>query len=390
VPQAVFTAPKRSIEWRLTTGYLLALSIVALLTVTSHFVLTSVLKTQDGSAAVINVSGRQRMLSQRIASLAGQYALGNLTARAPLLTATDQFETEHEALIHGGGGLGLAPARSPALNALYFVGSDPLDAQMRRYIAEAREVAALPPGDPGMKPVLGLLFAQAQAPLLRGLEQVVSVHERQSERELAKLQAIQEATLCVVLLTLLLEALAIFRPLVRRVSRYARQLVTLATLDPLTGALNRRSFFERGGLALDEARRNGGPVSALMIDADHFKRVNDTYSHAGGDAVLRALVAALKQETRGGDLIGRLGGEEFAVLLPQTGMDAAQHTAERLRAAVAALAVDVDDAVVRFSVSIGLAAHSGADDGLDALLARADRALYAAKANGRDRVEIAA
>ena len=390
MPQAIFAAPKRSIERRLTIGYLLALSIVALLTLTSHFVLTSVLKTQNGSAAVINMSGRQRMLSQRIASLAAQYTLGNLADRAPLLTATDQFERAHDALIHGGGALGLAPASSPALRALYFGGTDPLDAEMRRYIAEARQVAAYPPGDPGVRPVLALLFAQAQAPLLHGLEQVVAAHQHQSERELAKLEGIQDVTLCVVLLTLILEALAIFRPLVRRVSRYALQLVTLATLDPLTGALNRRSFFEHGGLLLEEAHRRGGTVSALMIDADHFKRVNDTYSHAGGDAVLQALVSALKRGTRGGDLIGRLGGEEFAVLLPQTSAETARQTAERLRAAVAALGVQVDDAVVRFSVSIGMAAHSPRDAGLEALLARADRALYAAKANGRDRVEVAA
>jgi diguanylate cyclase (GGDEF)-like protein len=390
VPHAKTAVPTRAIEQRLTISYVVALSIVALLTLTSHAVLTSVLKTQDGSAAVINISGRQRMLSQRIASLAAQYALGDASVRLPLKTATDQFERQHDALIHGDGALGLSPARSPDLRALYFSGADPLDTQMRRYRAEARQVETFPPGDVRMKPILTLLFGAAEAPLLHGLEAVVAIHQRQSERELARLEEIQDATLIVVLLTLLLEALAIFRPLVRRVSSYARQLVTLATLDPLTGALNRRSFFERGALTLEQASSETGAVSALMLDADHFKRINDTYSHAGGDAVLKALVATLKLETRGGDLIGRLGGEEFAILLPRTSPAAAWQTAERLRAAVSALAVETGDARISFSVSIGLAGTAGPDDELDALLARADRALYLAKANGRNRVEIAA
>ena len=386
----MITSPSRSIERRLTVGYLFALSMVALLTLTSHFVLTAVLKTQDGSAAVINVSGRQRMLSQRIASLAAQYALRDPEVRAPLIGAIDQFERQHSALIHGGGGLGLAPVRSPVLRALYFAGPDPLDAQVRRYIAEARQAAALSPGDPRLSPVVKLLFTQAQAPLLHGLEEVVAVHEHESERDLGRLALIQDTTLLVVLLTLVLEALAIFRPLVQRVSSYSRQLVTLASLDPLTGTLNRRSFFERGNVILTEAQRVGGAASVLMIDADHFKRINDTYSHAAGDAALNALATALTLGTRSGDLVARLGGEEFAILLPRTGVEAARETAERLRGAVSALAVDTEGAVIRFSVSIGLAGLMVADGGLETLLARADQALYAAKANGRNRVEIAA
>jgi diguanylate cyclase (GGDEF)-like protein len=391
VPHALTAAPDRSLERRLTIAYVVALSIVALLTLASHAVLTSVLKTQDGSAAVINVSGRQRMLSQRIASLAAQYALGDAAAGAPLKAATDQFERQHESLIHGDPSLGLSAPRSPELKALYFLsGPDSLNSEVRQYIAEARQVGAFPPGDARMKPILTRIFAQARAPLLHGLEAVVAIHQQESEREVAKLEGIQDATLIVVLLTLLLEALAIFRPLVRRVSRYAGQLVTLATIDPLTGVLNRRSFFERGALSLEQACREASVVSALMIDADHFKRVNDTYSHAAGDAVLKALAATLSHETRGTDLIGRLGGEEFAVLLPRTTLAAAQQTAERLRLAIDGLAVETGGAAIRFSVSIGIAGAVGNADGLDALLACADRALYRAKANGRNRVETAA
>jgi diguanylate cyclase (GGDEF)-like protein len=239
-----------------------------------------------------------------------------------------------------------------------------------------------------VKPVLTRLFAQA-TPLLQGLEKVVTVHEQASETVLMRLERIQDATLIVVLLTLLLEALGIFRPLVQRVSLYARQLVNLATTDPLTGALNRRSFMERGLEAIRDCRREQGALGALMIDADHFKRINDTFQHAGGDAVLQALTQTLKREVRGGDLVGRLGGEEFAVLLPRTGLAAAQQTAERVRLAISSMQVEREGATIPVTVSIGLTVLAQGDASIDALLARADQALYSAKRNGRNRVEVA-
>lgn len=382
------TPLSRSIERRLTIGYICALTIVALFTIVSHFVLVGVLKTQDGSAAVINMSGRQRMLSQRIASLAAQYTLGDVQVRPQLVAATDRFARQNDSLVHGDPAIGIAPATLPALRSLYFSPPVRLDAKTQDYVAEAQQIADAPPGDPRMKPVLTRLFAQA-TPLLQGLEQVVTVHERASETVLMRLERIQDATLIVVLLTLLLEALGIFRPLVQRVSLYARQLVNLATTDPLTGALNRRSFMERGLEAIRDCRREQGALGALMIDADHFKRINDIFQHAGGDAVLQALTQTLKREVRGGDLVGRLGGEEFAVLLPRTGLAAAQQTAERVRLAVSSMQVEREGATIPVTVSIGLTVLAQGDTSIDALLARADQALYSAKRNGRNRVEVA-
>jgi len=380
-----------SIARRLTIGYLAALSIVALLTIVSHLTLQHALRTDTGSAAVVNMSGRQRMLSQRIASLAAQYAMGDSGARASLTVALAQFDRAHARLIQGDPAQDLPPASaSPGLEALYFGGTDSLDAQVRRYSAEAKAIAALPPADPRMKPLLTALFAQAQAPLLAGLEAVVSAHQSASERQLKRLKTIQDTTLIVILLTLMIEALAIFRPMVHRISRYALQLMTLATIDPLTGALNRRSFFERSTAALEQGRRSPQPLSVLMIDADRFKQINDQHGHAAGDAVLKALAATLRESTRGIDIVGRLGGEEFAVLLAEADQVSASQTAERLRATVAALRVEIDGAVIRFTVSIGVALVAPADTLLDIALARADAALYVAKESGRDRIECAA
>jgi diguanylate cyclase (GGDEF)-like protein len=160
---------------------------------------------------------------------------------------------------------------------------------------------------------------------------------------------------------------------------------SLARTDELTGLANRRAFYEAGERALEWARRYDHPLSLVMLDIDHFKRINDMRGHAAGDAALRGLAETLRSGVRAADVVGRLGGEEFALLLPQTPLgDAAAH-AERLRAAIGQTIVVHQREEVRFTCSFGVAQMQGSDD-LDALIARADAALYRAKEEGRDRV----
>lgn len=170
----------------------------------------------------------------------------------------------------------------------------------------------------------------------------------------------------------------------------------LAETDPLTQLANRRHYSEQYGKAAARRRRDGSPLAMLMLDIDFFKRVNDRWGHASGDLVLVALAGALRANLREPDLPARLGGEEFAVLLPDTTLAQATETAERLRrvveATVVAPAADAPpqadgDGRIRFTVSIGVAeAGTDACPTLDAMLATADRRLYAAKQAGRNRV----
>jgi diguanylate cyclase (GGDEF)-like protein/PAS domain S-box-containing protein len=157
--------------------------------------------------------------------------------------------------------------------------------------------------------------------------------------------------------------------------------------DHLTGLANRRAFFETAGLELQRWARAPRPVSLLLIDADHFKRINDAHGHAAGDAVLRHLAAAMSASFRAMDMLARLGGEEFVVLLPGTPLDGAAAVAERLCRRLAEQAVVVDGRAIPCTVSIGVATMDTSIDGVDALVQRADRAMYAAKALGRNRVE---
>lgn len=167
-----------------------------------------------------------------------------------------------------------------------------------------------------------------------------------------------------------------------------RQLRQLATIDDLTGTLNRRAFFAAAGQEMERAVRYGNAVSVVMFDLDHFKQVNDSYGHALGDQALRETATALRASLRDVDILGRLGGEEFAILLPETPLAGAMEVAERLRHAISAIRIPQDSGAppLTLTASLGVAERMAAEITVDKVLARADLALYRAKADGRNRV----
>ena len=159
---------------------------------------------------------------------------------------------------------------------------------------------------------------------------------------------------------------------------------TVATTDHLTGIANRRAFLEAAANMQARQGKLGCPVTLLMFDLDHFKSVNDRFGHATGDSVLRLFAKVAQSSVRATDVVGRLGGEEFAAIVPEA-MEDAVVVAERLRMAFHAAAVTVDGFAIGGSVSIGLATSYAAQPNTDALILRADEALYKAKHGGRNR-----
>ena len=157
--------------------------------------------------------------------------------------------------------------------------------------------------------------------------------------------------------------------------------------DHLTGLANRRAFFESAEQELVRSRANPRPTAVIAFDADHFKTINDRHGHPGGDAVLQHLAGILAETFREVDVVARIGGEEFAVLLPSTDLPRAAVVAERLRALVASSVVQFEGARIQYTVSAGVACVLDGEGGIDLLLKRADLALYAAKRAGRNRVE---
>ena len=167
-------------------------------------------------------------------------------------------------------------------------------------------------------------------------------------------------------------------------------LTKLAHHDPLTGVANRRYFFLRASQEFSRSRRHGNPLCVAGMDIDHFKQINDRYGHAAGDEILKMFCDISLRSLRDIDLFARLGGEEFAVLLPDTDLKGARVAAERIRKSTAETRFELGNGTLNCTVSIGIAALEPIDTSIEECLSRADSALYRAKENGRNRVEIAA
>ena len=166
---------------------------------------------------------------------------------------------------------------------------------------------------------------------------------------------------------------------------YQQHLSHLATEDPLTRLLNRRGLEDALHISLANASRHDLPTAAIAVDIDHFKQVNDSFGHDVGDRVIRQVADFLERMSRGSDVVARTGGEEYLLVLPNTGLDAARVLAERIRAAIGDHPLLVDNQRIPVTVSLGIASAGGEVD-LDTLSQEADRALYLAKRGGRNRV----
>jgi diguanylate cyclase (GGDEF)-like protein len=169
-------------------------------------------------------------------------------------------------------------------------------------------------------------------------------------------------------------------------ARLFQEVQSLALTDPLTGLQNRRSLFELGRVEFARAHRMNRAFCCMMLDLDHFKKINDAHGHPVGDQVLKEFARRCKTSVREVDLVGRYGGEELIILLPETDRKTAMQVAERLRNSIAAVPIRVGEKEIAMTVSIGVAAKDENTLHLDTLIARADQAMYIAKHKGRNRV----
>ena len=214
----------------------------------------------------------------------------------------------------------------------------------------------------------------------REQQRLLRVSDRQQEQLRHVTRELQEKTVQLQTLNQALEVEIEAR------KKLEDELRRMATTDALTGVFNRRKFYELGQYESAKLERGSHVLSLLMMDLDRFKAVNDRYGHAAGDEALRCFAQVCSGQIRLADSLGRLGGEEFGVLLPDTGLAEALEVAERVRAAMEACPISGPEGAFFVTVSIGVVA-ARAREGFDAMLARADEAMYAAKQNGRNRVE---
>jgi diguanylate cyclase (GGDEF)-like protein len=220
------------------------------------------------------------------------------------------------------------------------------------------------------------------------LHQISREVDRATQELLTFIYVISFAGLCLLILAGLI-AIALYRSFERE-RHYREELKYRAETDELTGVANRRQLLASLDRAIAAARLNKTPLSFALVDIDNFKQVNDTHGHAAGDEVIRHVVQAGLATVRGYDTLGRLGGEEFGIILPKTSELNAYAVGERLRDQIHNLIVEIDDGVqISVTISTGIACLTAEDDAA-LLMERADRALYQAKRGGRDQVKLAA
>ena len=371
----------------LTIAYIVALTAIAASSLVAHGLLDRVIARTQTSSTIINISGRQRMLSQRIDLFAHKVVAGDKAAIPILKGLIDKFEQGHQAIILQNGELGLSLALSPNLKSIYFNAPDALDIKSRAFITAAR-VVQNSTNPAATYAALQQIDQAAIDTLLPVLDKAVHAFTDESIASIHSLRTTQLIVLAVLLITLLLEALFIFRPLVARVKKGFAQLFTLAMHDALTGIPNRRYFMEEATRLIALAQRHGSNLAFIMLDIDHFKKINDLYGHAVGDEVIKKTTRLMQSVLRASDLIGRLGGEEFAVILPYSDLANAVKIAEKLRLAISesshnfAIADNLAEHIdVKWTVSVGVT-DMLLKDQLSGMSKRADDALYSAKIMG--------
>lgn len=370
--------------------YALALAFLALMSIGSFLIIDSIVSRQQHLATVLNISSRQQMLSQRIALLSEQLT-GTKTAEAREAIADqlrgniDLMRRSHRDLVDGSLALGIDPPKKKELKDIYFSPPNDLNRRVPDFLASADQVVeAVASGASSQTTYAAAqVVSLANQTLLEALEAAVNQYAAESEAIFRQSQIRVLFVTTAMLIALATEAMFIFMPLLRRM----RDLVSLAQSDPLTGCYNRRSFLEAATRDFARSRRTGSPLSVIFFDIDHFKQINDTYGHGVGDEVIRALTETVKAAIRTTDMLGRLGGEEFIVLLPDTDVVSAFLVAEKLRGTLASAVVKHEDIQLHFTASFGVTQISDQDGDPLVLIERADACMYEAKRAGRNCVK---
>ncbi len=379
----------------LTLRYLAALSLAALLSVATYAVFRDVMASIDHAAEITAISGSQRLLTQRVLAqclllAAADDEEARRDIRAHLLRAVKRLEDNHARLLADLSDPESLVAHSRELAAIYFQPPLELDARMRFFIKSTREFAQADGGRPALSdPKFLNVLAFGENELLQDISAVVQAYQRRAVSRLTTLRRMELGATVAMLVLLAGVGVFLLRPMVARIcadrSRLtaANQALTeLAVTDQLTGAHNRLKFNEVMTQEIHRAKRYDTPLSVIMFDIDHFKRVNDEHGHAAGDAMLRELTDRVRRSIRRVDWLFRYGGEEFVVAAPHTPLARAVPLAEKLRALVAATPFP---GAIHGSISLGVA-QARPGETVESLMGRVDAALYAAKNSGRNRV----
>lgn len=378
----------------LRRAYITAFSLIAVLTFFTHFFTSFITAKQQESTEMLFMISRQSNLIQQVIFDGYNYIGSTAEIDQVFLKQTVKDLSESHSRIvrfaEGQGGF----SRSESLHEVYFEQPYMLHEKVTDFVTSAEALASYPPDQMASikRTIMGNLIDK-RTRILPLIDMANERYQVETSGVINRNYYFQLIAVSFILIVLLLEALFIFRPLIARINSYHKLLIRQAMEDPLTGLSNRRSFMKQAIKEIAQARRKENSICVALCDLDHFKAVNDEYGHEVGDRVLKHFSSLVKETLRAGDVIGRIGGEEFAIILSNdTGATTGQKVLDRLVEKVAStpcpyVADNGEKKELSYSTSVGFCSKTHDNDlDIDALMKIADDALYEAKEGGRNRV----
>ena len=370
--------------------YFSSLAAIALLVAASHFVIDSIVSEESLMIDVNEIGGRQRMLSERIVHLLLEYAVEKDPAERSdvvllIEQATNAFDRTHKLLIRGQISESDVVVFEDNIDNLFFDEPRYLDEKARLFVYNTREVLSREWSPELISSYyLKELRKAAKASIHSGFEELAALYTGNSKARITRLRVIVAVFLITAILLVIGIGYFVFGPLFRRISTQQEELRQLAFRDPLTNLLNRRGFFQEAENQFQQSQEKNTLYSVLFIDIDFLKTINDSFGHAMGDNVIVEIARVCLDNLRNDEIAGRIGGDEFGVILPNLSLQSATEVAERLRQAMSDNKIPGISGDMQVSLSIGVASVSERDKNAFETISRADKNLYEAKKTGRN------
>ena len=372
--------------------YLTTFAFIALLITASIIIIDYIAAEEAQMIEANDIGGRQRMLSERTVHLLLEYAAeDDQAARDQIVKLIDlslqQFDKTHKLLIRGHLSDDQISYFSDSIDDIFFGEPEYLDEKARIFIYNTREVL-----NHEWSPELISSFYLKQLreatkkDLHNSLDTLAIQYTKNSQSRIMRLRVIIAILLGGIIVVLCGVGVLVFNPMFKRIEAQERELHTMAYTDPLAKCHNRRSFLANADTAFERSRRYKHSFAVLYIDIDFFKGINDSYGHSIGDEALKEMAQICQKNIRDSDILGRIGGDEFGVILQECELDFAIKTAEKLRQYVSDHIALSDTGTFKLSISVGVAILIDSDKNAFDTLNRADKNLYEAKRNGRNLV----
>jgi diguanylate cyclase (GGDEF)-like protein len=372
--------------------YFGVLAFIAALIAVSVLAIDYIAAEESLMTELDEIGSRQQLLSERIVHLTLEYAATkDASSREGFVSMIEQslklFDNNHQLLIRvqleNGHVLGFAQK----VDDIFFGPPVFLDEKARIFIYNTREVL-LRDWTPGL--ISSFYFEELRhatlSDLHSGLEFLGAQYSLNGQERIVYLRIIIASLLGGIILVLIGVGFFVFKPLFQRINDQEQELKHLAFIDPLTNCHNRRSFLTSAEIEFERSHRYHHAFSILFLDIDYFKKINDRFGHAVGDLAIKQLTAIFLDSIRGSDILGRIGGDEFGIVLLDSNLEKATQIAEKLRLNVERFVCSGELSELKFSISVGVASMISSDTNAYDTLKRADRNLYTSKNAGRNTV----